>query len=645
LPLLDLHFESESLKFIGITPSQEKFTSLASLMADRLFNDFVVELNAKLATINTIVHNLFLEGEEYQLTADIIRDENDKARHVCGVLQSITKEQSLKNDLLDTNLRLKAILEFAGVGVWGLDKYGITSFVNENVCQLTGYLPSDLIGKSSHDIVHHSYPDGRPYPKEDCPIYSAFTFGKTYTVDDEFFWRKDGTSFDVEYVSTPIIKDGDIDGAVVVCRDISKKKQALRTLNSLKKNFEVILSSVDIGILGFDRDKKISFVNETATKLCGWMSDEIVGAKQHDIFHHSHADGQVYSQEDCLMCEATDKGYNVLLENEIFWRKDGTCFPVEYKSTPLIVNEKIEGTVVVFSDISERILNLELLRDSVDQNERMQEKLVIENRKLEEMSERFKLILESTQEGIYGLDKRGVTVFANQATHELTGWKAKDIIGQVQHDVLHHSHKDGSPYSQEDCPIYKASNNGIKEHRSNEVFWRKDGSYFPVEYTSSPIKRNGVSEGSVVIFRDISQRLIAERTLESAHQEIDRLNSQLSAENHYLKEEIETVYQFNEIIGDCQPLKEVLHKVEKVAATNSHVLVLGESGTGKELIAHAIHKLSKRSNQTLIKVNCASMNSNVIENELFGHEKRVPLLEQLLVNLVVLKWLIEGLCF
>lgn len=104
-------------------------------------------------------------------------------------------------------------------------------------------------------------------------------------------------------------------------------------------------------------------------------------------------------------------------------------------------------------------------------------------------------------------------------------------------------------------------------------------------------------------------------------EEVQRLKNRLQAENLYLREEIELQHQFEEIIGDSSAMKAVLRQVEQVAPTDSTVLILGETGTGKELIARAIHNHSRRKTRALVKVNCGAIPANLVESELFGHEK------------------------
>ncbi|MFC1878035.1 sigma 54-interacting transcriptional regulator [Thermodesulfobacteriota bacterium] len=120
---------------------------------------------------------------------------------------------------------------------------------------------------------------------------------------------------------------------------------------------------------------------------------------------------------------------------------------------------------------------------------------------------------------------------------------------------------------------------------------------------------------------EISERKQAQGALQEAYEEIKQLKRQIEADNIYLREEIKLEHNFEEIIGQGAALKSALLKVEQVAPTDSTVLILGETGTGKELVARAVHNASSRSYRPLVKVNCAALPANLIESELFGHEK------------------------
>lgn len=239
----------------------------------------------------------------------------------------------------------------------------------------------------------------------------------------------------------------------------------------------------------------------------------------------------------------------------------------------------------------------------------------------ERLQQQNELILDAAGEGIYGLDSEGNTTFANPAAIQILGWTSDELMGRPAHDVHHHTRVDGSTYPRTDCPIYAAFKDGKVHHVDDEVFWRRDGSSFPVEYTSTPIREHGRLVGAVVVFRDITERKRAEEQLRRALAEVEDLKNQLQAENVYLQEEIGLQHNFADILSHSDAMKEVLHKVEQVAATEATVLILGETGTGKELLARAVHSLSPRQDRPLVKVNCAALPSTLIESELFGHEK------------------------
>ncbi len=122
------------------------------------------------------------------------------------------------------------ILTAAGEGIYGVDPQGRATFANPAAERMLGWSREDLIGRTVHHMIHHSHADGRRYPVEDCPIYNAFRFAKVNRVEDEVFWRKDGRPIRVEYTSTPIIDQGQVQGAVIVFRDITARKENERRL-------------------------------------------------------------------------------------------------------------------------------------------------------------------------------------------------------------------------------------------------------------------------------------------------------------------------------------------------------------------------------------------------------------------------------
>jgi polar amino acid transport system substrate-binding protein len=133
--------------------------------------------------------------------------------------------------------------------------------------------------------------------------------------------------------------------------------------------------------------------------------------------------------------------------------------------------------------------------------------------RLEQAEERSRLLLESAQEGIFGVGEEGLVNFINPAGLVMLGFETDELIGQKIHQMIHHTRSDGSPYPIEECPMHHSLTEGLIGSRDDEVLWRKDGSSFPVEYTSVPIRKNGSIAGTMVVFRDISERKEAEEAL------------------------------------------------------------------------------------------------------------------------------------
>ena len=121
---------------------------------------------------------------------------------------------------------LGLILDSIPDGVYGVDPTGHIILVNRAAARMLGYEPSDLIGKVPHDTMHHSHPDGRPYPREDCPLSIAAAERRPYSCDDDLFWRRDGTTFPVEYESRPMLREGQFIGFLVTFRDITERRKS-----------------------------------------------------------------------------------------------------------------------------------------------------------------------------------------------------------------------------------------------------------------------------------------------------------------------------------------------------------------------------------------------------------------------------------
>ena len=139
----------------------------------------------------------------------------------------------------------------------------------------------------------------------------------------------------------------------------------------------------------------------------------------------------------------------------------------------------------------------------------------LENQKelIAQAEERSRLLLGAIGEGIFGIDNDGRIMFVNPAACTVLGYREEELLGKLMHAEVHYAYPDGSEFSHLDCPMYMTSQDGIARTVDNEVLWRKDGKSIPVEYATTPMRRNGDVVGTVVSFRDITERKAAEKAL------------------------------------------------------------------------------------------------------------------------------------
>ena len=235
-----------------------------------------------------------------------------------------------------------------------------------------------------------------------------------------------------------------------------------------------------------------------------------------------------------------------------------------------------------------------------------------------ESETRFRATFEQAAVGVAHVSTVGGGFLrVNQKFCDILGYSEDEMLGLTFQDITHADDLDS------DLEYVRQVLDGERETFSmDKRFFRKDGSIVWINLTVSLLfDRGGKPKYFVSVVKDISERKQAEIELKQSIEEIKRLQKQLQAESTYLQEEIKLEHNFENIIGQSESLKYVLHRIEMVAPQDTTVLILGETGTGKELIARAVHQLSSRSKRPLVKVNCAALPRELIESELFGREK------------------------
>ena len=227
---------------------------------------------------------------------------------------------------------------------------------------------------------------------------------------------------------------------------------------------------------------------------------------------------------------------------------------------------------------------------------------------LRESEMRLARILDSAMDAIITIDKEQRITLFNSAAETVFGCPASEAIGQSFDRFLSDGFRSFLTGHVQACEMsgetecYTWAPKGLTALRAN-------GEEIPIEATISHIEGAG-EKFCTIILRDINERKHAKEQIRK-----------LQLENIYLQQEIKLTHNFEEIICDGDVFKKVLGKVEQVASTDATVLILGETGTGKELLARAVHNISARRDRPLVKVNCVALPANLIESDLFGHER------------------------
>ncbi|HBF34892.1 TPA: hypothetical protein DDW35_10065 [Candidatus Sumerlaeota bacterium] len=300
-----------------------------------------------------------------------------------------------------------------------------------------------------------------------------------------------------------------------------------------------------------DLDGTITEVNSAFLRLWHYSSkEEVVGKSRQDFFND-------LGEAATALATLQDVGQ---WEGEfIAKRKDGSTFIAHGLSAKIDdVSGKIVGYQSAMMDITER-------KQAEEELQRVQRET--------------ELILNAAGEGIYGVDREGKATFVNPEAARLLGYEPSELHDQLQHDVIHHSHPDGSPYAKENCPIYASFTDGIARSVSDEVFWRKDGTCFPVEYTSTPeLGPDGYPTGAVVVFRDITARkqAEAERIARESAEEANRAKSQFVANmSHEIRTPMNAILGFAQLLErDPSLSSSQVEQVHTITRSGEHLLKL-----------------------------------------------------------------------
>jgi len=246
-----------------------------------------------------------------RLTVSLICDSAGQPIHFISVIEDIADRKRFESEILEREAKLASLMSSTAEGIYGIDLEGKCTFANEACARLLGYdHPDELLGQKMHELMHHTRPDGSSYSNDECHIYQAYRDGQRVHVDNELFWRSDGSSFPVEYWSHPQIRDGVTVGCVVAFIDITERKQRDQQLAGAKARLELSLHVADVAPWNWDMQANDLVSNPTLNRLFGFDKDatpvlaDFIERMDDDVkqrvaaaIEHSMTTGETYDEE------------------------------------------------------------------------------------------------------------------------------------------------------------------------------------------------------------------------------------------------------------------------------------------------------------------------------------------------------------
>ncbi|MEO8878842.1 MAG: response regulator [Gemmatimonadaceae bacterium] len=270
-----------------------------------------------------------------------------------------TQEANRRAAIAESEARYRLLAEHATDLIIRQNMDGDVLYVSPASRALLGYEPAELTAVGPLHFVH-------PDDEEIARHANEVVFRNPLALPVQYRIRRaDGTFAWFETTGQPVIdaERHTLIEIVTVSRDISQRREVEEDGKRLAVRNALLLESAAEGIVGLDHEGTIIFLNPAGERILGWTADELLGKSQHAFLHHSRPDGTPNVQASCGICMTASTGHGHASQDDIFWRRDGTSFPVEYQSTPVRESEGVVGTVVTFRDVgARRRANLELVR-------------------------------------------------------------------------------------------------------------------------------------------------------------------------------------------------------------------------------------------------------------------------------------------
>jgi PAS domain S-box-containing protein len=400
--------------------------------------------------------------------------------------QAQRTRQRTERALAVERLFVAATLDSIPALVIVLDTAGRMVRLNQPCSQLIGLRLSDAIGLPFVEVLIE--PADREWVAGKLRDAAAGQDSGPH----ESAWRVGGSSADsasldgrrISWTLRPLTSpNGEIQYLIVSGQDITEQRQMEMALLSSETRYSQVVENSLGFVFTSSMEGRLTSLNAFTAETLGYRAEALVGRSVTELMDPSGA----AEFQECLRILHTQEEWQGALPLR---RSDGVYRRIAFRSRRVQLNGEQPFVLNHGMDVTEQHETEEALHLATHQRE---------------------LILESVGDGIYGIDLDGKLTFINEAGARTLGYAPAELTGTDIHELTHHSHADGTPYSKSTSPILQALRRSESFRMRDEVFWRKDGTAIPVEYSANPLIEDGQTSGMVVAFHDVSERRRLER--------------------------------------------------------------------------------------------------------------------------------------